>query len=187
MKKRQEDALALMADLSEIDKKKAESSLGELANMSFEEMSQYLEYDPGSYNGNPKNGARVFMKAKCMDCHVFGSVGKGGGPDLSTVASRFRRRDILEAIMYPSKVVSDQYTAVRVELKDFTEVTGMVVGEDDKTLTLITINGEKKEISKDTIDKREVSKLSVMPEGLLSIMSLGDLRDLIVYLEGGAN
>ena len=44
---------------------------------------------------------------------VAGDVGRGGGPDLSTVVSRFRRREILESIVYPSRVISDQYTALR--------------------------------------------------------------------------
>jgi putative heme-binding domain-containing protein len=103
------------------------------------------------------------------------------------VASRFRRRDLLEAIMYPSKVISDQYESVYVELDDFTDVRGMVAGENDNTLTLITVTGDRVEINKDTIVSREKSDISVMPEGLMNTMSLGELVDLIKYLESGGN
>ena len=53
----------------------------ELAQMSFEEMSEYLEYDPMSYSrGDAANGRRVFYRARCVSCHVFGTEGRAGGP-----------------------------------------------------------------------------------------------------------
>ena len=89
-----------------------------LANMSFEELSNYLEYDPMGYEqvaeffdglgllrANVERGRKVFYLSKCVNCHVFGTEGRGGGPDLSTVVSRFRRREILESIMFPSRVI----------------------------------------------------------------------------------
>ena len=88
--------------------------------------------------------------------------------------------------MYPSKVVSDQYTGAEVELNDFSNVTGMVAGEDTKTLTVITITGERVAIPKRTIIKRVVSKQSMMPEGLLNTMTLQELVSLIYFLEHGA-
>lgn len=183
LEERREAALALMADLEESRDKNASM---ELAQMSFEELANYLEYDPMAYKpGGLARGKNVFLRSKCADCHVFADIGKGGGPDLSTVASRFRRRDLLEAIMYPSKIVSDQYETVHVQLDDFTEVTGMVAGETENTLTLITITGDRVEIDKSTIEKREKSDQSGMPEGLLNTMSQDELVDLIKYLESG--
>ena len=105
---------------------------------------------------------------------------------MSTVTSRFRRRDILESIMYPSRVVSDQYTAVRVERDDFSEVEGMVVGENDRSLTLITVLGEREIIPKRSIVKREIIEKSIMPEGLHLTMNLGELVNLMQYLEAGS-
>lgn len=184
MQKRAEEAVALMAQLDG----QAPGGPSELAQMSFAELSDYLEYDPMTYREpNLKAGENVFIRSRCVNCHVFGSTGKGGGPDLSTVASRFRRKDLLEAIMYPSKVVSDQYQTVELVLDDFSDVTGMVAGENDDTLTVITINGERIEIAKSSIEERKVSDKSGMPEGLINTMSLGELVALIQYLEHGAN
>jgi len=186
-KKRQEEALAKQMEAD--GKAKVEKS--DLVGMGFQELAEYLEYDPGAYaSSNAEDivrGREVFERAKCATCHVFGTVGKGGGPDLSTVVARFRRRDILEAIMYPSKVVSDQYIGVTLELSDLSDVTGMIVSENDQVINLITSNGEKMEVKKADITKREDAKGSIMPEGLLSTMSMQELVALINFLERGGD
>lgn len=187
---RAEKALAL---LEKIEGEQV-SGASELAQMSFQEISEYLEYDPMSYPKNDNDwkatlerGERAFIKARCVNCHVFGDKGKGGGPDLSTLASRFRRADILEAIMYPSKVVSDQYVGLEVELDDFSTVVGMVVSEDETTLTLIDVNGTRVDIPKNEIVSRKEATTSTMPEGLLNTMSMSDLVALVNFLERGAD
>ncbi len=155
-----------------------------LRNMSFPELSDYLELDPMSYaRATLEEGRRVFYRAKCVDCHVFGSEGRGGGPDLSTVVKRFRRREILESIMYPSLVVSDQYTALQVETRDGESLLGMLAAEDSTTLTLIDATGRRLEIAKSSILSRRRSTESLMPEGLLESMSLRELTSLFLFLE----
>lgn len=183
LKQRQERAAALLAKIEGEEAK----GIGELAQMSFDELADYLEYDPMAYNVRPTSyGEKIFMRSKCVQCHVYGDAGRGGGPDLSTVASRFRRRDILESIMFPSKVVSDQYVAIEVELDDFSTILGMLAGETDDTLTLIDVNGNRKDIVKSTITSRKNADKSVMPEGLLNTMGLNDLVALVQFLEGGS-
>ena len=158
-----------------------------LTQMSFEELSEYLEYDPMSYSqGDSARGRRVFHRARCVSCHVFGTEGRGGGPDLSTVVTRFRRREILESVMYPSKVISDQYSAVQVEVDDDV-VIGMFADETDETLTLIDATGQRIDIPKGDILDRRPSSVSIMPEGLLDMMSLRDLVDLLTFPERGAD
>ena len=62
----------------------------------------------------------------CAACHRFGVDGGGVGPDLTAVAGRFNVRDLLESIVEPSKVISDQYAAVSIATKDGRVVTGRV-------------------------------------------------------------
>ncbi|NUM54064.1 MAG: DUF1080 domain-containing protein [Candidatus Hydrogenedentes bacterium] len=187
--KRNADALALLAQMQA----ESEGKASELAQMSLQEIKEYLEYDPMAYakNGEDRKhfnevGSKVFVKSRCVNCHVFGTVGKGGGPDLSTVASRFRRADLIDAIAEPSKVISDQYIGLDVELNDLTTVTGMMVTEDENTLTLIDVTGKRVDIAKNDIESRKPATRSIMPEGLLNTMSLGELAALINYLERGA-
>ena len=99
----------------------------------------------------------------------------------------FRRREILESIMYPSRVISDQYSAVDVELRDGRFITGMIAGENENTLTLITTLGVREELRKSRIVSRDESAVSIMPEGLLETMGLGELVELTHFLERGAN
>ena len=175
---------ALMAQLDEA----AGNRPNGMVQRSFEELAEYLEYDPMAYRApNLERGEQVFLRGKCMECHVFGSIGRGGGPDLSTVASRFRRRDLLEAIMYPSRVISDQYSSVDVEMSNGDFHTGMVVGEGQDTLTIITAQGERMELRTADIKERFESEISIMPEGLLDTMSQENLVDLVQFLENGGD
>ncbi len=63
-------------------------------------------------------GALVITKARCLDCHKFGDKGIGLGPDLTTVNSRFRPAEIIESIVLPSKMISDQYKSVTLATQD---------------------------------------------------------------------
>jgi len=62
--------------------------------------------------GDPARGAALFRELSCVQCHRFGADGGSLGPDLGAVANRFSRRDILEAIIDPTKAVSDQFPLV---------------------------------------------------------------------------
>ena len=89
--------------------------------------------------------------------------------------------------MYPSRVISDQYTAVVVDLKNNETVTGMVAGESELKLILITVSGERMELDKNDIVERRVSQISIMPEDLIDTMGLNDLVNLFAFLERGSD
>ena len=55
--------------------------------------------------GSPEAGRPLFEE-RCAVCHRFGGIGKDVGPDLSTITSRFKKKDILESILWPSRVIS---------------------------------------------------------------------------------
>ena len=80
--------------------------------------------------GSPEAGRPIFEKM-CATCHRFGeAIGKDVGPDLTTLASRFKKRDVLESILWPSKVISDQYKSEMFEMKDGKVVSGVIVREN---------------------------------------------------------
>ena len=60
-------------------------------------------------------------------------------------------------------------------------VTGLVVGENEASLTIQTAN-EKVIIPKNEIGQRTNSNVSMMPDGMLQQLSSQQLRDLIAYL-----
>ena len=61
---------------------------------------------------DPVRGAEVFRQAACVQCHRTGGEGGALGPDLTSVTRRFTRRDLFEAIVDPTRAVSDQYQLV---------------------------------------------------------------------------
>jgi putative heme-binding domain-containing protein len=132
-------------------------------------------------------GQAAFVAAQCVQCHRFGRSGGAIGPELTAVSSRLNSRDILESILEPSKVVSEQYQNTTFTLRNGDDVTGRVVDENDERLVVMTDPRQKTkvEVKKADIEKRRASKLSPMPDGLASILTKNEILDLIAYLESG--
>ena len=121
----------------------------------------------------------MLAKARCLDCHKFGEQGAGLGPELTTVNSRFRPAEILESIVQPSKVVSDQYRSVTVATQDGKLYSGMPIVTDPMNLVLLLSDGTKATLPKSEIEEQKASATSVMPEGLLNPLSYQEIADLL--------
>jgi putative heme-binding domain-containing protein len=135
-----------------------------------------------------EKGRKAFVDLMCLQCHRFGDDGGSMGPDITASASRFNRRDLLEAIIDPSKVISDQYLNFTiVKRNDEGEFTGLITEEDDRKIVLLYNPLEQKrvEILKADIEKRTPSKVSPMPEGLVNVLSKEEILDLLAYIESG--
>jgi putative heme-binding domain-containing protein len=132
-----------------------------------------------------KKGKAAFTEGQCILCHRFGKSGGSVGPELAAVSSRLATRDILESILEPSKVVSEQYQNILVRLNDGDILTGRLIDEDDQKLVLMTepIHTNREVIRKADVLSRRASKISPMPEGLVSSMSEDEIWDLIAYME----
>ena len=76
-----------------------------------------------------ERGRDAFVAGQCIKCHRMGDAGGGAGPDLTAISSRFGRKDILEAILDPSKVISEQFQNVTVATNAGKVVTGRLVDE----------------------------------------------------------
>jgi len=132
-----------------------------------------------------EKGKKVFTQAQCSACHRFGGSSGAVGPELAAVSSRLATRDILESILEPSKVVSEQYQNIVLTLKDGDVVTGRLVEANDQKLVLMTdpIHGNKEEFLVAEVVSRRPSKISPMPEGLVNSFTEDEIWDLIAYLE----
>ena len=149
---------------------------------SYDELLSYLQSDNGQA-GDVLRGATIFRQAQCATCHRFDGEGDTIGPDLTTVAQRFHKKEILESIVYPSHVISDQYASQSIEVLGRT-LTGMVVPSDDEqTVVLLMSDGSQRRIPRGDIDEISASRLSVMPENLLNPLTLGQVADLFAYLQ----
>ncbi len=133
--------------------------------------------------GSPDRGRRVLDRAKCLNCHKMGDQGAGLGPDLTTLSSRFRPEEVLESLIDPSKVISDQYKPVTIATSTGQIYNGMPAGGDDNTLILLLSDGSKVNIPKADIDEQAESKISVMPAGLIDTLSLQEIADMLALFE----
>jgi putative heme-binding domain-containing protein len=61
----------------------------------------------------------------CQTCHRLGDEGVGVGPDLTAAANRYTLRDLVENIVDPNKVISDQYENSIIVLSDGSTVIGL--------------------------------------------------------------
>ncbi|MBI3878776.1 MAG: c-type cytochrome [Verrucomicrobia bacterium] len=132
-------------------------------------------------------GKQAFVDAQCLLCHKMGNEGGGIGAELTGLAARFSTRDILDSILEPSKVVSEQFQNTTVVLKNGDDVTGRLVDETPDQLVLVPNQLQpdaKVTVKKSDLAKRSFSKLSPMPEGLVNTLSKDDLLDLLAFLEG---
>jgi putative membrane-bound dehydrogenase-like protein len=138
---------------------------------------------PVMKTASPGRGAEVLARARCLDCHKFGDKGAGLGPDLTTVSSRFRPGEILESVVLPSKVISDQYRSVTVATEDGKVYIGMPIVADGQNLVLLLPDGTKATVPMSEIEEQKASATSVMPEGLLNALSYQEIADLLSLFE----
>jgi putative heme-binding domain-containing protein len=147
---------------------------------SYDELASFLD-SPAGRAGSSGHGAQVFHEAQCIKCHRFHGRGESIGPDLTTVSQRFQRKEVLEAIVYPSHVVSDQYASQMVIAGGRT-YTGIAARSADGNIVVLQSNGEKVRLAADDVEEIEPSKLSSMPDGLLNPLSLEEVADLFAFL-----
>ncbi len=135
------------------------------------------------------SGKEAYAASQCVQCHRFNNEGGAVGPDLSGASAKYSKRDLLESIIEPSKVISDQYQNTTVTKKDGDDVTGRIVEDTDTKLVLVInpLTGDKVEVKKSDVKSRAPSKLSSMPEGLASILTREEILDLLAYLESAGN
>jgi len=144
----------------------------------------------GASSGNARRGRDLFVAAACANCHVCGSVGMPSGPDLTTVARRFGRRDLLESIIEPSKVIAEAYRNVVVLHGDGTVTTGRIIRDDFRESKLVLAPradavSELISIPKGEIESWHESPQSPMPAGLLDTLTREEIEDLLVFLLTG--
>src|SRR5205085_9286071 len=118
-------------------------------------------------------GKNAFNDCQCILCHRFGNDGGSIGPELTAASSKYSRRDILESILEPSKVVSEQYQNYTVLQKNGDGATGRIVDENEDKIIVQPnlLSPERVSIRKAEVADRHPSKVSPMPEGLVNLLT----------------
>ncbi len=139
---------------------------------------------------NFERGRAIYGAVACAACHRFDQEGGSVGPELTAVAGRFSARDLLESIVDPNKVISDQYAAITIQTKEGKTVTGRVANLFGDSLNIVENMldpGNMTNVKRGDIDAMEMSKVSMMPEGLLNTLTEEEIQDLMGYLLARGN
>ncbi|MFK5920798.1 MAG: c-type cytochrome [Verrucomicrobiota bacterium] len=130
-----------------------------------------------------KRGQEVFNRATaCGICHRVQGVGNWVGPDLSTIGTKYGKRELLYHIINPSGTISYAYVSDVLSLSDGRILSGLIVSENKRQVVLKTAQGQRIEIAASEIEKKQAQTMSLMPEGLVAALSEQDLADLLEYL-----
>lgn len=139
-----------------------------------------------------ENGQAAFRKGACGGCHAFAkeSDGSGYAPDLTGVSAKFSRDIILQSILEPSAEISPNFGQTTFTLKDGGTITGTVVDQDDTRVViapvLLAVQATV-EIPRANIASEEMSDVSAMPPGLVSLFTREEVVDLMAFLESGGD
>ena len=126
------------------------------------------------------SGQAVFGRT-CGSCHKM--FGEGGtlGPDL-TGANRTSLDYLLFNVLTPNADVPEAYRLVVVTTRDGRTLSGRVVAENERQLTLSLVGQDAVAVAKADIQSREVTPVSLMPPGLFDALTDREVLDLVAYL-----
>jgi putative heme-binding domain-containing protein len=136
------------------------------------------------------NGEAMYRSTMCATCHRFNGEGGSIGPDLTGSGNRYTLRDLMENIVEPSKVISDQYDSHEITKKDGSTILGRIVVEENGKVFVMAnpfAPNDQMAINESDIAKKETRKVSMMPPGLINALNADELLDLIAYLLSGGN
>jgi len=135
-------------------------------------------------DGEIARGRAVFYgrKANCSTCHQVQKEGGRLGPDLTQVAKRRSRRDLLEAIALPSASLARGFESYSFRTTNGRIMSGLVQRETPGILSIRTTDQRDETLRRNEIESMTPSKLSVMPAGIHKQLSDRELSDLMAYL-----
>ena len=145
-------------------------------------LQQLLERLP---DGDIRRGQAVFHSAKaaCFSCHGMGYRGGDVGPDLTRIGQVRAKRDLLEAIVFPSASFVRSYEPYSVVTREGTIHQGVL--REEQATRVVLVNGQRQrvEITRSDIEEMQPSRVSIMPSGLDQLLSEQELADLLAFLE----
>ena len=138
-----------------------------------------------SLEGDPSRGRWLYLHSaslQCRSCHAVEDGDRNLGPSLTDIGRRLDRRQILAAILEPSKSIADAYRTWVVQTSDGRMLTGLIVSRSAKGLVLRDAEGNRSELAADDIEAEVPQVISAMPENTLRDLTPRQAADLLAYL-----
>ena len=132
----------------------------------------------------------MFAAAGCFTCHRFGNEGGMTGPDLTLAGGRYNARDLIDNILNPSKEINEQFVPTVLTKQDGTQIIGSIVNLNNANVTVNTDPSDpwqRIDVNRATVKSIEPSKVSLMPPGLLNLLTKDEVLDLVAYVLSGGD
>jgi len=148
-------------------------------------LNAWIKHVPAK--GNISSGNRLFFNKRllvCGQCHSINRRGGMTGPDLTRYGQSKSRKEILEAILFPSRHMSPSYTAWMIEFKDGRTESLVFRNLGNKETEIFSdVAGKIRQIKTEDIHKRTPLDTSLMPPGQIQHLTKEELGDLFAFLE----
>jgi putative heme-binding domain-containing protein len=135
--------------------------------------------------GDAAKGKELFFKSaglQCVNCHRINGTGSTLGPDLSQIAKKYSRAQILESILEPSKTIDPQYVTYLVETADGQVHTGLLASKTASEVVLKMVGDKEVRIPTIKVERLVPQQKSLMPELLLRDATAEQAADLLEFL-----
>lgn len=131
-------------------------------------------------------GRNAFKVANCIACHRLNDAGQQFGPELTKLEpAKQSPEHILRSLVTPSDKIDEKFQTWSLEVDSGLVVTGMILDETPDAVKLIEnplLKSDPRIIPKRSIEARQKSTKSLMPEGLLSKLTREEILDLIAFV-----
>jgi putative heme-binding domain-containing protein len=136
-------------------------------------------------DGDVRRGHLVFLSAKaaCYSCHKLGHGGGTLGPDLTNIGKFRNERDLIEAIVYPNASFVRGYEPFTVVTQGGDDFTGVMINEAADEVVLAVGPHLQQRIPRRDIREVRPGAVSLMPQGMDSVLTKQELADVVAFLK----
>lgn len=133
-------------------------------------------------SGDAASGKRVFdSQGSCLACHTVGPSGGRLGPDMSFAGVQYTDQQLRDALLEPSREVTDRYRTARLVTAEGERVEGVVMNENSYNIFVMDRSENIRSFRKAELQSLDLPEESLMP-AYGSLLSEADLDNLIAYL-----
>ncbi|MEO1996515.1 MAG: PVC-type heme-binding CxxCH protein [Planctomycetaceae bacterium] len=135
--------------------------------------------------GDVDRGRKIFSSNQlaCSACHRIAGTGGTIGPDLSRIGGIRKRRDLLEAIVFPSATIVNNYETWSAVTSNGRIHSGVIQRATTRSIVLRNTQRMEIELDRNDIDELVRQPTSIMPRGLDRTLSTAELSDLLAFLQ----
>jgi len=123
-------------------------------------------------------------KVNCAGCHQMGYLGGKIGPELTRIGGSRTREALLEAILFPNQRIEQGFQSTQVLTVDGRVIHGIPTSNSSEQIIELRVSADRLErVDLQEIEQTRPSEISIMPGGMLELLSQQELADLLSLLE----